>query len=464
VTRRIGLPAEAIVVAGLLAAEGVLFSRNLHAAASYDEGVYLASLDDLRHGQALGSDVFASQPPGFYALLRLVGLFAGSSISELRLGFLAVALVGCLAAYLVGRLTLGVVAGLAASALVAITPPLAGEAPRVAADTPAVALSLTALALAVAARGPGLAALAGAAAAAAVSVKLFAATVVVPLAALAVSRRASRAQILAALGGALVVAVALAVAHAGALGSIWHQAFSFHRAARGYGGGEPNGHALAHFLEFRTPSAWLIVLGAAGSLVVAPRIWPFWLWAVACALFLLWLKPLFEHHLVLLAASLGLAAGLGLGGAVARLEPRPALAGAAALAAALAVGLAQQVHRLDYAREAEPAELVWAGQRLAACTRPDEFVASDQPIVAYRERRRLPGELVDTSLVRLQTGSLPPARVLEILGRDRIRAIFVGRAFADEPALLAALRGRYPLRIRHDGVAIYARAGACARA
>src|SRR5205085_11658882 len=113
---RLGLGAEALLVCALLAAEGLLFSRNLDAAASYDEGVYLASLDALRHGEALGSDVFASQPPGFYALLRLVGLLGGSSIRELRLGFLAVALCGCLAADLVGRLLFGSAAGASASA------------------------------------------------------------------------------------------------------------------------------------------------------------------------------------------------------------------------------------------------------------------------------------------------------------------------------------------------------------
>ena len=68
----------------------------------------------------------------------------------------------------------------------------------------------------------------------------------------------------------------------------------------------------------RTPSAWLIVLGAVGSLVVAPRVWPFWLWAVACALFLLWQKPLFEHHLVLLAAALAVPAGTSLEAAAVR--------------------------------------------------------------------------------------------------------------------------------------------------
>src|SRR5439155_18746424 len=264
----------------------------------------------------------------------------------------------------------------------------------------------------------------------------------------------------AAVAGARVVTVALVAADAGALGSIWEQAFSFHRAARHYGAGEPNGHTLAHFLDFRTPSAWLIAAAAASSLAVE-RVWPFWLWAVVSALFLLVQKPLFDHHLVLLAASLGLAAGLGLGRGVERLEGRAELIVGGALLAALAVGLAQQVHRLDYAREAEPTQLRWGWEQLAGCTTPGELVASDQPIVAFRARRILPGELVDTSLVRAQTGSLPASRVLAVLHRDRIRVVFVGRAFEDEPALLRALRRDYPRRLRNDGVTIYARAGAC---
>src|SRR5207248_1059696 len=157
------------------------------------------------------------------------------------------------------------------------------------------------------------------------------------------------------------------------------------------------------FLDFRTPSAWLIVLGAAASLAAGRRVLPFWLWAAAAAVFLLFQKPLFEHHLMLLAATLGAAGGLGLGAV--RLLPRQAarvLAGV--LAIALAIGFAQQVHRLDYARAGEAPELRWGAEHLAACTRPGELVASDQPIVAFQARRPLPGELVDTSLVRVQTG------------------------------------------------------------
>ena len=60
---------EALGLAGLLAVAALVYSRGVDAAANYDEGVYLASLDALRHGQELGTDVYASQPPGFYVLL-----------------------------------------------------------------------------------------------------------------------------------------------------------------------------------------------------------------------------------------------------------------------------------------------------------------------------------------------------------------------------------------------------------
>ena len=125
----------------------MLFARNLDTASSSDEGVYLASLDALRHGERLGSEVFASQPPAFYLVLRVVGLFAGHSLEAARIGFLLVALVGCAGAYALGRALGGIAAGLAAAGLIAILPPFASEAMRVDADVPAVSITLVALAL-----------------------------------------------------------------------------------------------------------------------------------------------------------------------------------------------------------------------------------------------------------------------------------------------------------------------------
>jgi 4-amino-4-deoxy-L-arabinose transferase-like glycosyltransferase len=190
---------EGLLVACLLAAEGLVFSRGLDTRPNYDEGVYLASLDALRHGQGLGSEVFASQPPGFYVLLRVAGLVGGDSITGIRIVFLLVALVGCLGAYVLGRSLAGPPAGLVASGLLAITPPFASEASRVTADVPSVSLAVAALALAAVGferrSGLWLPAAAGALLGIAVSVKLLALTAIVPFAALAVHRRSPASQL-----------------------------------------------------------------------------------------------------------------------------------------------------------------------------------------------------------------------------------------------------------------------------
>jgi 4-amino-4-deoxy-L-arabinose transferase-like glycosyltransferase len=454
---------EAVAVCGLLAAAGVLFSRNIDTAPSYDEGVYLASLDALRHGQTLGSQVFASQPPGFYIVLRLIGLPFGSSISGIRTGFLLVALGGCLAAYLLGRRLSGPAAGFAAAALIAVAPPFPSEAPRVEADVPSVALALAALAVAAYAFGRGrtfLAALAGGLLAAAVSVKFLALPAVVPFAALAFAQRAARRQVVAAALGALVVVAVLLALYAGVLGELWDQAVRFHNRARSFQGPYDNADRLADFFDLRTPFPWLVAFGLAAS-VASRRVWPFWLFPAAAVAFLLWERPLFDHHLVLLSAALALPASLALGAFVTRLPHRLALAAAGALVAALALGLGQQVRRIDYARVTTTQDVEWGVTALARCTSPGELVASDQPIVAFRAHRRLPGQLVDTSLVRVETNSLTPARILELVGRDHIRAVFAGRAFADEPDLVAGLRSRFPRRLRHGEVTLYLSGSSC---
>ncbi len=454
---------EAIALAALLAAEVAVFSRGLETRPSYDEGVYLASLDALRHGQGLGSDVFASQPPGFYVLLRLAGWIGGDSITGIRVVFVGVALLGCLGAFALGRALAGPIAGLLASGLLAITPPFPSEAPRVEADVPSVALAtaaLACLALAWRRRGAGnpwLVVLGGAALGAAVSVKLLALTALAPFVALAVGRRRSLRRLGAAAVGAAAVWAALLIGYAGSLGSLWDDAVDFHRDSRHVPSPVPNGHVLRDFLDFHTPSAWLLVLGAAASLVAFRRVWPLWTWTAVAVAFLLWQQPLFEHHLVLLSAAAALPAGTALG-ALARgwRGVGVAVAGAAA-SGVLAAGLYQQGHRLDLAQTPEQPSLLWATRELERCTAPRQLVASDQPIVAFRARRRTPGQLVDTSLVRLSTSSLPPERVLALLRANRVAAVVAGRSFLRYPTLLAGLEARYGAPRVSAGVRVYAR-------
>ena len=170
------------------------------------------------------------------------------------------------------------------------------------------------------------------------------------------------------------------------------------------------------------------------------------------AAFLVAQQPLLDHHFVLLAATLAVPAGAGLGAAVTRVPvpARYAVAGAAVLA--LAVGFAQEERRL-WRQDGEPPGVTWAADQLRARTGPDELVGTDLPIVAYLADRRVPGQLVDTSFVRLGTGSLTDAEILEEL--EGVRAVVVGREFANRPVLMSELAALYPRRLERDGVTIF---------
>jgi hypothetical protein len=212
----------------------------------------------------------------------------------------------------------------------------------------------------------------------------------------------------------------------------------------------PNGHVLGHFLDFRTPSAWLVVFGLVAGVLAWRRTWPLWLWPIAAALFLLWQRPLFDHHLALLCAALGAAAGASIG----RLPP--VVVGV--VLAAIAVGGYQQFHRIGLNVIDEPAVLRWGAEQLRSCPEP---VASDQPIVPFEAHRRVPGQLVDTSLVRLNTPSLTPEKVLRIVDEEHVRAVYAARAFLQRPSILAGLAERFGSPRRNGEARVYVDSARC---
>ena len=59
----------------------------------------------------------------------------------------------------------------------------------------------------------------------------------------------------------------------------------------------------------------------------------------------------------------------------------------------------------------------------------------------------MPGQLVDTSFVRLGIGSLTDAEILSTLARNGVRAVVVGRDLRRPAGLVRALRARYPRAI-----------------
>jgi len=446
---------EGLALAVLLVLAGLVYSRGLDAAANYDEGVYLASLDALRHGQELGTDVYASQPPGFYVLLQALSLLPGDGIEGIRVAFMLVALGGLVAAYAIGRRLAGVWGGLGGAGLLAVTAPYPVQAARVQADTASVVLALGAVAVAFyAGRCPWRWAATGALAGAAIAVKLLALPVLAPLAVLLVARRSWRLAAASAAGAAAVWA-ALLVAYAGALGELWQSVVADHREARGLGPSFADNleRVLLHPLDWRTVAAVLGVIGLVCAVVLLRRVELLALgaWIVASALFLIPQRPLLDHHFVLLAATLAVPAGAGLGAAIVRAPRRGLIAAAGALSVALALGAFQEQDRL-VDQPGEPVEVRAAAENIRSLTKRDDLVGTDLPIVAYLADRRVPGQLVDSSFVRLGTGSLTNDEILEELDRGDVRTVVVGRLWTERPALEKALGERYSIEAVYLGI------------
>ncbi len=444
----------------LLVLAAVLFARTLHTRANFDEGVYLASLDALRHGQALGTEVDVPQPPGLYVLLQGLGLLFGNTVTGVRVGFLLIALAGLVAAYAVGRAAGGSWSAVGAAALLAVAAPYPSQAAQVEADTVSTVLALGAIAVLMhARRRVWPAAVSGALAGAALGAKLLAAPLAAPLAVLLVARRSWR-QTLALAGGAAVVWVALLARYASALGDLWQSVVVEHRRAQDLPGPglADNAHrVLLHPLDWHTPAGLLIPVGLIAAAVLVRRVETLALaaWIAASAGFLVYQRPLLDHHLVLIATALAVTGGIGLGALVERL-PRPAaLAVAAAAALALAAGFAQEHRRLARNDLPEPPEVTWAVVTLRAHTQPDELVGTDLPIVPYLAGRRVHGQLIDSSYGRLESQTQTTKEILDVLRSDRVRAVVVGRNYRKKPELIAALAERYPVQLRRDGITLY---------
>ena len=459
VPRAAGVSALALVVA----AAAYVYTRDLHTYPNFDEGNYLGSLDALRHGQALGRDVFLDQPPGWYLLLVGVSYPFGNSVSGVRVGLTVVTLVAILAAYACGRLAGGSLAGVAAAAVMAVARPLPGFAGLVESEPASAALAVAAVALAVYAYHrrfrPWAAFAAGVALAASTAVKLPGATAALPIAALAVlcgSGPLLRRLLLPVAGAAAVVA-ALVLAYRNVLPQIWHGVFVSHTRILGSTTAASNLHRAATFVDPRTPFGCLVIGGALASIIVAVRgrdrrlLAALWLWSVAGYAFVLAMHPLSDHHLVFLAVSLALPSGVGLGLLATHAGlPRPAVAALTLVVAAFfAAGVVKDRNEIVGANAPEPPEIRWAVSQLRSHTRPGQLVVSDLPIVPYLAHRQMPGQLISTSIARIALEDLSPQDVLRLIDETRPVAAIIGRMFQTKPAIVTGIRSRYARRLHY---------------
>jgi 4-amino-4-deoxy-L-arabinose transferase-like glycosyltransferase len=460
---------ELALLLGLMASCAVAFGRSLRAGPIYDEGVYLASVDALAHGQTLGSQVFASQPPGFYLLLEAGRAIFGGSIVSMRLAMLVVALVGALSAYYIGRCLTGPPGGLLATAALAVPLQVEHEAVRVRGDFPSVALSLLAIALALLAvrqtgvRGPVAASLAGATLALAISVKLLAVPAVVPV--VVIVLRSARRLALPLAAGAVTVVAALGGIFADVIAPLWNDSVRFHLAAQSaLIHGRPRNLAgnftlivdtLTGSNGLRSPFAWLVVVGALATLLSWRRRPPLeavalWLWAAASLAFVVWHRPLWDHDIVMVTASLAVAAGVG----ISALLREGRLAARAAVGACALVIAATITHQFQRSPAGQSKGIEWAAAELRHHTSRNSEVASDLPIIPFLADRRQPGVLVDTSTTRIRSGWLTQRTIVRTIGRSRLSAVVIGHNLASEPQVVRAVRARFPFSLSRAGVSL----------
>ncbi len=464
-----------------LALAAALLFRRVRERTAFDEGVYLDSLRSLKDGHVLGSEVFASQVPGFYSLLELDALLLPDSVTWLRIGFVTVMIGGLVGVYLLAWTFGGPPAGAFAVLLAALSPPLAVVGARVQADAPAVAI--TAMGLAAVVTGwsrprsrwvVALSALGGFLIAAGISVKLSSATGLIAAVGFALLFRPSKKSITAACCGALVLTAVLLVRYGGVLPELWRSAVLLHRDAADLNGSQvarfggtvgirSNLHQIeSTFKPLSDPAVWLALAGITGLLAVGRgnrRSWVLLAWPASVLVLLLWLRPLFEQHIALLAIAAAPAAGVGLTRLIElRWRHRGLVLGIVLVAVAGTVA-----HALHVSITPESRNVRQAVQLLRTETKPADFVvASDDPAAAFLAHRSVPPDLTDTSYVRLLTGSLTRSDIARDLLRYDVRAVLAGDRFLHGPQRIDLDRV-FPRRIRIADSVLFVRHNAARR-
>lgn len=434
---------------------------------TFDDGVFGASAVAMRHGGRPFADVFSSQGPLFLPLVWLGDLLGLRQLDSPRtLAVLAgLALTGLV--YLAGREVTDRSGALLAAGLTTacastlwVTGPLAADG---------VALAFGALTLLLLLRWRddltvGRAALVGLAIGATVSVKALAGTVIVPVAvALLAGRRL--APIVA--GAATSVALHLVLWLPWGPGEVWDQAYDYHLDVAGDRTPLANlGKTLSTLGDRDLPVVvtaalalvavlWAWRAGPAAAARVGRSRWTdpdllLVLWLGAGLLVLLAEHPMWRPHVSQLVPPLALLA--------ARHRPDWRVL---ALAAVPVV----PYHAVHAWEVLAPRPYPAATAATVAALRdlpPGAKAISDDPGVVWRAGRRTTDDLVDTSILRIETGRITSASVEAEARRDDVCAVAVRSrerwgSFIDLPARLE--RAGYAVAQRDDrGRALYLKA------
>jgi hypothetical protein len=403
--------AAAIAAAVAVAAALRVALLRSDAVITYDDGVYSASVDAMRHGALPYRDVFSSQGPLFLPLLRFASILGGGASWAPRLVPFAAGLAVVVLTHRLASRVADAAGALLAALLVATSGVILYTTSALAADGVAGALALGAV---VAALRPSRRQLAIVAALAGAALAVKSLLVVPPVAAALwlVARGHGRRAAAAVLAGAVGLVVLLALPWG--LGNVWNQYVSYHMRERK--GSAPGGNLrLVRMSMWHDDRLLVAVVAAAGVtalvLVLAGRarhaparpddarehdvVVALVLWIALAAFILLFHSPLFVQHLTVLVPP----------AAVLAARWRPPVVALVVIALLVVPG---QGDRLDWRLSQFPADPASAPAvaLLRAIEPEDARVISDDPGLAWQAGRLVPPALVDTSFERIRAGSL----------------------------------------------------------
>ena len=428
---------------------------------TYDDGVFGSSALLLRGGALPFRDIFSPQGPLFLPLVELADRLGLHTANAPRLLAVASGVAVTLATYAAGRHLTSRRGALLAAGLVTTSGSVLWTTGPVTSDGPAVALATAAVALALGYRArpsTGRAIAVGLALGAALCIKVLVLPVALPVGLLLLGRRRPRDVALAA-GAALALGVAVTVPWG--FDRVWEQYIAYHRDSARIASHAGAARKLITTLIER--DSLVVAAGALagvaalwrGSRHLAPADEPVapdpipvrWatgllgLWAGGVVVLLI-LEPAFwRPQLAEVIPPLALLAAL-------RPAPPAVLAIAVIVVAPWYVAHVNPMLRPDRYDAVERAAVA----DLGALPRGAQVI-TDDPGLAWRAGRTVPGELVDASIKRIEQGQITAASLTRAARDPQVCAVLVwsDRYGAELPGL--------PRRLRALGYATVTRYG-----
>ncbi|MBV9229837.1 MAG: phospholipid carrier-dependent glycosyltransferase, partial [Chloroflexi bacterium] len=467
---------------------GLPFDRD-----GYDEGVYWQSLRAMSAGHTLYQQIFYSQPPFFLLSTFPSYVLFGQTLWAARFGVVLLSLLGLLGAFLLGKALGGRISALAALLLLTIDPLYLTQSQRVQAEAPAAALSLLAVGLAYLwwEHPEGFAGLCYAVLGAitlslSILSKLWPAALV-PVGLLMLAQiwriwrqpeiyRSNTRSLLAGIAAFILTTAVVLLPFVGSSQQMVQGVISFHLAAgAAFKSTQASNASIIRstLVSFTTVAA---LIGTCAALLRRDwRVLPLIAWFFV-TVYMLWQQtPLFPHHLVMLIPPLAALSVIGIGPIGVGLmrggqflrgrspgddsssegdrKGRPYytrvsggrqpyiinfsnVATIITVAAILIAVLMDARGSLSYLRGQHALGLADATRQdlqvakdLQAVTRPDQLVITDAQFVADLAERSTPASLVDTSQVRIQSGYVTTAQLIQEAGQPQVHAVlfYTGR-------------------------------------